>query len=335
MMQTKPWTETRTENSQPLPTFIFTEAYNCGKITRIALESFHRHHDLKVHVFGTLQDFEDMGPVADHHNTVLELINAVDIQAMYMEGHKGTAYVFALVLNFFSGTGAGVIHFDGDVFFKSEAVSLIEDFFKRGWDIVGSRRCYGNNPSGVPGLEAYPDTISTYFTGIRIREKIELPFEQFHRMCQGAESWKGIPVLDFFDPVTHYLLERGAQIDFISDYMIGGQDESGKKPKAIHPLNAHMDCGLKLIHFGGVGSGYAYNHGHSNPEKSYGQWALGRWALFAKVFYDENIVHMEDDKTVYLDGRWVSGTYDYAILEEVNWEVFMRGDYRQTMLGKF
>ena len=41
--------------------FIFTEAYNCGKILKKALESFFLYHPgQKVHVFGTYKDFKEL-----------------------------------------------------------------------------------------------------------------------------------------------------------------------------------------------------------------------------------------------------------------------------------
>ena len=74
-----------------------------------------------------------------------------------------------------------------------------------------------------------------------------------------------------------------------------------------------MDCGSHLIHFGGVSSGCAFNHGKSNT--GYGDWALGRYSFFAKAFYNEDIGY--DKPTVYTpDGRWCNGNYDQAIMEQ-------------------
>lgn len=295
-------------------TYIFTEAVNCGRITRIALESFHRHHDLKVHVFTTLMDLPDLGPIANHPNTLLEIID-VSVEEAYKRGHEGTAHIFALVLsNYVVGVPYDrVIHFDGDVFFKSESISLIENNFALGNDLMGSRRCFGNNPSGVPGLEKYRDTISTYFMGINLKKIPDTTFIGLLRMCQGVKSFMDIPILDFFDPVSHAMMNEDALVKYLNPAVVGGQDPTGLKNR-IYDLNQHMDCGSNLVHFGGVGSGYAYFNKLSSPEKSYGEWAIGRWSLFAKLFYDEDIGYREP--TVYLGDRWVNGNYDETIYQQ-------------------
>ena len=43
--------------------YIWTEIYNCGKIGRIALQSFIKFHpNLKVHVYGYKKDFDYITP---------------------------------------------------------------------------------------------------------------------------------------------------------------------------------------------------------------------------------------------------------------------------------
>ena len=48
---------------------VFTECYNCAPICRIALESYHKHHDFPVYVFGRKKDFEMLGDIGNHKNT--------------------------------------------------------------------------------------------------------------------------------------------------------------------------------------------------------------------------------------------------------------------------
>ena len=215
-------------------TYIWTEAFNCGPIARVMLESFHRHHNRVIHVHGTENDFKLLGDMRDHPNTKLFYYPPGQVQSFFKQGHKGTAYVFATVLSgfFIHNQYKRVIHVDSDLYFRKESIYLVENLLLVGYDIVGSRRCYKNNPSGVTGLDKYPDSISTYFMGLNLEK---LPAEGNHNfsylmdMCQGAVSYKGIPALDFFDPVTQAMLFHGARIFYLSNVWIGGQDEYGKK----------------------------------------------------------------------------------------------------------
>lgn len=302
-------------------TFIFTEAVNCGKIARIALESFHRHHDLQVHIFGTDQDFNEMGDIVNHKNSFPIVIDDPVMLEAFTKGHLGTAMLFAEVLRNFTTNKitnfSHVIHFDSDVYFKKECVSIIEQAFTDGYSIIGSRRCFGNNPSGVPGLEGFPDTVSTYFLGIN---KDAIPVQtqdDLIKYCQGVKQYKDIPILDFFDPITQMIIANGGKALYLDSNIAGGQDRYGKKMN-MYRTNMHMDCGEYLVHFGGVGTGLSAYQMKSTPEVGYTKWAVGRYMLFAKLFYNEEIHVVDFPGAEYgPDGRWVSGTYDEKILSQV------------------
>ena len=241
------------------------------------------------------------------------------IMSLFKQGHKGTAYVFAGVLQgIFTTHYTKVARFDSDVYFRKESMSLITDVLDKGIDIVGSRRCYGNNPSGVKDLHGYPDTISTYFMGMRLDKLPTYDFDLFMKMCQGVASPDNIPALDFFDPVTHAMLKNGVSIYYLPQNAVGGQDRFGKK-ESQYELNMHMDAGDNLVHFGGVGSGYAYDKKLSEPEKSYAEWAFWRWILFSDLFFEKANFSGPDSKypTIYKDGRWVNGSYDEHIFKLV------------------
>ena len=55
-------------------------------------------------------------------------------------------------------------------------------------------------------------------------------------------------------------------------------------------MNDLYDCGKKMIHFAGIGSGmnFYYNGNGSVPE-SYSNWAKERFSLYMKLFYNEDI----------------------------------------------
>lgn len=293
---------------------ILTEIINSGKIGRIMIESFHRHHPKHIiYIVGTENDFIDLGEIREHYNNRLINVSGDEILLKkYTKGHGGTAHVFASAISGKYGDFDYFTHIDGDIYFKKESMSLIENAFNEDIDIVGSLRCYGNNPSGLKGLERYPDTVSTYFMGINLKKVPTFSFNYLADICEGAAHPLGYPVLDFFDGLTHAMLANGAKIKYLQQNEVGGQNSEGKKTSSFIS-NLHMDCGSHLIHFGGVSSGYAFHNKKSST--AYGTWALGRYSLFAKHFYNEDIGHKEETKYT-PDGRWCDGNYDNNIFEQ-------------------
>lgn len=306
--------------------YIFTECFNSGKIARVALESFLSHHtDVEINVFGTENDFKELANFSTNPLVVLNTINDNEIIESFKKGHRGTAMVFALACNIAKNMKYDtLIHFDADVFFKKESIYYIESLFEKGYDAIGTRRCYKNNPSGVLGLDNIPDSISTYFMGINLKKIHDFTFNQLVDMWQGAWHPKGWTILDFGDPVIHSIINNNGKVYFLEPDLFGGQQKNGSK-QTHYPLNMHMDCGEYLIHFGGVSSGYAYYKGKSNPEKSYAEWSLGRYSLFCKVFFNEEItvgkpiVYKEESNMI---KRWVDGNFDEEILRETVKEVY-------------
>lgn len=295
--------------------YIFTECFNCAPIAKYALSSFHKHHDLQVYVYGTKKDFEQLGDIAKHNNTVLVEMDKPDILEQFKQGHRGTANIFAMAFMQYQlfGFNDYVVHFDSDVFFLRESISMMENAFNEGFDIVGSRRCYKNNPSGIKGLDNYPDSMSTYFLGMNTKKIPEYPYNRLVDMWQGKEHPLNYPILDFGDAVIHAAINNSATVKYLPQNLVGGQNEDGLKV-SNYESNLHFDFGSNLIHFGGVGSGYAIASNISSPEKSYADWAVGRWSLFSKLFYNTTITNCFPTSYTH-DGRWASGTFDNNILD--------------------
>lgn len=306
---------------------IFTETVNCSEITKVMLRSFYRHHpDRKIHIFGTQQDFLELHDEGKNPNAILiDITDNKELVNKYKIGHQGTAQAFAMVLSgMIDGNFDSFIHVDSDIYFKQESISLIQQEFDNGFDIVGSRRCYKNNPSNVPNLDNFPDSISTYFLGMKLDKIPKYDFEKLCLYCEGASHPLGWTVLDFFDGVTHGAMANGATIKFLDSNLIGGQNELGKKNNN-YISNLHFDCGSHLIHFGGVGSGYAYAKGKKGHESPYYTWALGRYSLFKKVFENSSIDF--NSPTVYgSDGRWINGNYDDKILYNLEIDMYYGGN---------
>ena len=315
--------------------YIFTEIINCGLIGRVSLESFHKHHDLKVHVFGTKEDFRQLGDIADHQNNVLIDINqyfSSEYLESFKKGHEGTAKIFTFALLHRPGwigqyKPSLIGHFDSDVYFKRESISLLQYAYNDGYALSGSRRCFKNNPSGIADLDNYADTISTYFMGIDTRyipNAATVDLKMYERMVQGVQAFGNTPTLDFFDPISHSIIEAGGKVKYLSPNLIGGQDENGKKINE-YKSNLHFDCGKNLVHFGGVGSGLSVLTGKSAPEKSYADWAVGRWDLFQKLFNLGDLtvcISIPQTSTVYTaDSRWGSGSPDEKIIEQIKKDI--------------
>ncbi len=305
-----------------MKTFLFTEAFNCAPVLNISLRSYFKYHTEPVNVFGTLADFNELDEdVRSHKQFTFNAVVSLPLEEKFKRGHAGTAVIFADVFQkkILAPEYTRTIHFDSDVVFKKESLSLIENAFEEGYDIAGSRRCYVNNPADIVVAAGTPDTISTYFFGMKLDKIPHYEYDYFVRMCQGAANPIHKDNFDFFDGVTHAALDNGAKIKFLDFDLVGGQNEQGKKNNK-YKTNMHMDCGEHLIHFGGVGSGYAYFNKRSQPGQSYGEWAAGRWALFSKVFYNTDIDYHQP--CIYKsDGRWVNGGYDDQILNDLTKEM--------------
>lgn len=291
-------------------TIIFTEIVNCGPVGRIMLESFHKYHDRTLTVFCGHDDYSLLKDFY-HLDT---FIVAPDFIDLFKKGHAGTARVFAGIFN--PDLHEKVIHLDSDLVFKKESISLIENAFDEGYDIVGSRRCYKNNPGKVPVPDGIPDAVSTYFFGMKT--KVLPKGYSFEQMCK---MWEGHPIgidhmiLDYGDSIYYHCLKNGAKTKFLDSDLIGGQNSEGSKINK-YKSNLHLDMGEHLSHWGGVGSGYAVEHGLSSPESGYADWARTRWLLFAQLFYNQDFQLSPFDKPAKfdIDGRWVSGRHTEDIL---------------------
>lgn len=299
--------------------FIFTECFNCGHLLRPFLSSFFLHHDAEIHVVTSKSDISDAGSIIDDPR--VKIIDISDNKAFTKEwkgGHAGTALSFAYAIKKWTDK-KWFIHFDSDVIFKKECITGILNPLLEGCDIVGTPRAYKHNLSGCPGLDGLKDTVSTYAFGMNRHKIPEYEFSYFVRMCGGWANPLNHPILDFFDPVVFAAINNGASIKHLDTKEYGGMTGRGSKNNGYNS-NLNFDCGSKLIHFGGVGSGCSYFYGKSKPQKGYADWALGRWSLYAKLFFDQTIKcdfpTIWSNKEDHHGKRWCNGNYDEGILED-------------------
>ena len=119
--------------------YIFTEGYDCGLILKKCLESFFKYHpDLIVHVFGTASDFKELGKFKNVE--YIEISDDQELKECFKHGHMGTAHIGARVVKEFSKGYDYIIHFDSDVVFRKESLSLLISKIDEGYDLIGPRR---------------------------------------------------------------------------------------------------------------------------------------------------------------------------------------------------
>lgn len=273
--------------------FIFTEAYNCGKIARVAIRSFLEHHQgYSVNVFGKASDFKDIGIESDLINYI-SLENDGKLKELYKNGHAGTSHIHANVLLKAYGDYSHVIHFDSDVLFRDECISDIIKAWEEGFSLIGQRRNYEKNRSGLKyvggmSVAGIPDTVGTCFFGMDLTDLSIKDPEVVRRMCQGSISLTGEPILDYFDPVSFHVMRNGGRVKYLSSLDYGGGDENGNWDNGFDGLNLLCDFGKKFVHLAGVGSGLNFiNNGSGNVPASYSDWAKERYNLYSKLFYNE------------------------------------------------
>lgn len=313
-------------NTNTTDTYIFTEIVNCGKIGKIALDSFHKHHQHIVHVYGTVEDFNQ---ITFHPKNVLIPVSE-KIQNGYVHGHVGTALLWETVIK--TAPNNTFIHFDSDVVFRA---NTIDEIITKGndFDLIGPIRNYQYNPHNRNDIRYLADICQTNCTlfkrsfiserylhttfslGARIRGLLNQSpklfvrnikwsikrlllkntMSRFAQMIHGTWNPFPFPTLDFFDPVMFDMIQNGARIYHLDFNNVGGWDRYGSRDNIFKEINNFegpykLDYGKKLIHFSCVGSGMNF-YLHPDRKKGIGehyvQASLDRYALFCKVFYNE------------------------------------------------
>lgn len=273
-----------------LSPFIFTEIFQCGKIGRIALESFAVHHpDTIVHVYGTSKDFS-LVPTNKQFK-LHDLSDQPRILNNFRHGHLGTASLWAKII--LERPEKYLIHFDSDVIFRGSVTPEIIAKLKEGYSQVGPVRNYQHNPNNLANVRYLSDVTQTVCFGFD-REKItQRDYATFTKMCQGLFNPYGHPVIDFFDPVSFDILRNDGRMYFLSSDDFGGCNRYGSRINKYSECNALIDFGDKLAHFAAVGSGMNFHINRGKITKSVAQsyidYALEKYAIFCKIFYREDL----------------------------------------------
>ena len=297
-----------------IDSFIWTEIFNCGKIGKIAIKSFLKHHpNLIVNVYGFEDDFEWI----DNHKRIIKhtfpndskltrsifhrlnkingLKGHLDLSMLkdgFSNGHLGTARLWAFLIQ--NRKEKNLIHFDSDTIFID---NLLDDIIEKGkqFDIVAPPRCYKYNPMGNNEFNDFEDTAATNCFLFN-REKIDIfSYDKLVLMCQGSFNPVGHKVIDFFDPISFNIRKNNGKFYFLDFDHVGATNREGSRDNKYTSINNYntpfkIDFGDKLIHFSAVGSGMNIFFQKSvNTAESYKKYALDRYALFCKIFYDEDL----------------------------------------------
>jgi hypothetical protein len=268
--------------------YIFTEAFNCGLILKKCLESFFVYHkNTIVNVFGTKKDFDDIGFFKNVNYVDLTLNQ--EVKSHYQNGHLGTAYIGSRVIKEYSEGYDYIIHFDSDVIFRKESLSLLTDKINEGYDLIGPVRCYKNNMNGRTDLSDYSDVVQTYFYAFNKTKISDYDINTLQQMIVGNYNPLNHPILDYFDPVSFDILKNSGKMYFLDTDLVGGLTKEGNRFNKYKEPNEDMDFGENLIHFAGVGSGMSFYHNKNYAYQGYQDWSIKRFILYYRLFYNEEL----------------------------------------------
>jgi hypothetical protein len=281
--------------------FVFTEMIRCGRIGRIALQTYHMYHSHPVHVFGRAQDLDELD---DHPNTIRhDLPDDNPVTQAFDKGHLGTSMLWAKVIR--SVSDEEIVHFDSDVIFRGDIVNDVIAKLDEGYDLVGGSRNYKHNPHGPSQdhVRHLPDTVATYCFGFR-KSKVnyqQYDYTQLQKMCEGSYMPFSHGHIDFFDPVSFAILHNGGRVFYLDSDIVGGCNPEGSRLNKYGELNTLLDIGDKLSHFSSVGSGLNFytmqQQGKQNSvPSSYVLFALKKFDLYMRVFYETSILQDEENE---------------------------------------
>jgi hypothetical protein len=279
------------------PVYVFSEMVGCGKIAKVALQSFIIHHpETVLHLYGVPDDFK-WAPLHDKF-VFHDLTPFPEILSAFKSGHLGTATLWAKIIK--ESSSKYLIHFDSDVIFRAPVINQLSKILDGGYDLVGPMRNYKNNPHGIRGIRHLPDITQTLCFGFN-REKItDWNIDTLIKMCQGTYCPFGHNVIDFFDPISFDIIDNGGKVFILDVDDYGGFDHLGGRKNKYFNENSLIDFGDKLAHFSAVGSGMFYYHNKNslnpNVPQSYINYALEKYSVFCKIFYDEDIGIAFDQK---------------------------------------
>jgi hypothetical protein len=205
-----------------------------------------------------------------------------DLKLAFMEGHKGTALLWASI--FSSGVTTSFIHLDADNIYLGNVVDEIMEKLDS-HSLIGFRRPYALAPNKLPlwqriHLRFATDTVHTFAMGVKferekyaeIGEPLAREIRGFHRLGRVGAI---VPNLDFFDRTAKRVSRFARKTWFLGE---------GTKPRRFGSDSGPLFVS-KLLEFSAVGSGYSFCV--NEPEgvsSSYVLHAKRSYAIYNKLF---------------------------------------------------
>lgn len=267
---------------------VFTEIISCGKIGRIALKTYCKYHTQPVNVYGTKEDFKC---IEENELIIFHEVKDRKILKAYEKDHHGLPMLWAKIIN--EHNDDVIVHFDSDVLFRS---SIIEEVItlSKDYDLIGPRRNQKNHCDRLK-IPHKTDTLATSLWCINAKKLSNWSYNELVEMCGTRLPRKlqdhGLgPTVDYFDPVVYDILRNGGKMFHFDFDDVGAVNEKYSRENIYADMNVEgVDVGSKIVHFAGVGSGMDAYLKKVELNKAYEEFAIKRYALFCKIFYDEDL----------------------------------------------
>lgn len=262
---------------------IFTEVINCSDIAKQAIETFYKFHDLPITVIGLKND-EHLKEISDKI-TFIDLSHT-NIFEQYKHGHSGTATIWS---NFIlQSKQKKIIHFDSDVIFRGQIVGDIINLLD-GFDLVGPRRSYKNNPNNRDDVRHLFDLTQTFCFGFN-KDLISIKdVGQLKSAILNGYNPHGLNNIDFFDIVAQQIILNGGKRYILDVDLVGSTNYFGTRENKYGKKNMHLDYGDRIVHYASVGSGKFYYENSVNVVETYRNYAVQKYALYCKTVFGKDL----------------------------------------------
>lgn len=279
---------------------VYTECVNCPEIAYTSLKSFVFYHpDLIVNVYLTSNDLDYLTKHTDiraYKNCNYNIVNDAIKSAYEKNGHLGTALLWTTLIKKVKANNLKMIHFDSDVIFTGDICYDISYKLLDEYDLVGPTRCYKNNHNNRDDIRHLNDVCATYCFGLNPNKIANYNHNVLVNMVRGYYTPLGIPILDFFDPISFDIIKNGGKIWFIDSNVIGGLDASGNRLNESGKINTMFDVGEKIMHFSAIGSAINHIKHRSNVPMSYIDAGMQSYNIYNYLIFDDPLKLSDEQK---------------------------------------
>ena len=267
------------------------------------IESYLRHHKFKLHIYGYEEDLVEVRESKLIERMIIQNkkdvkgnvpFNRHEISAAYMNGHEGTATVWASLIK--TRKEKFFIHLDADTIFLGDVVTPIRNQLLNGFALVGTRRPYrygykAGNVIRKSLLWLRRDVVNTFAFGFRsdlVRGEKEKLIVDIRGAKRGFRN-SLFPVMDFFDRISFRLVRAGGVY-----YFGESKQKRNSWPTGENPIDR------QTISFAAVGSGVNFiKNPNAKTSKTYREFAISQYALFSHYLLGTTIpFRMAEDKSI-------------------------------------